>query len=112
MRHLKKYEAFMIDIDVNVRKIDDSEECTGEEVCTCVTCNDVDFDRVIDVNKEITNGMSTSCITPPHLNGISPKKTKCCDSCNCEENCNCGCDDCVAIKEDPTTILTPGTFNQ
>jgi hypothetical protein len=27
-------------------------------------------------------------------------------------NCNCGCDDCVAIKEDPTTILTPGTFNQ
>jgi hypothetical protein len=36
MRHLKKYEAFMIDIDVNVRKIEDSEECTGEEGCTCV----------------------------------------------------------------------------
>jgi hypothetical protein len=58
--------------------------------------------------------MSTSCITPPHLNGISPKKKH-----NVvivvivkKKNCNCGCDDCVAIKEDPTTILTPGTFNQ
>jgi hypothetical protein len=55
--------------------------------------------------------MSTS-ITPPHLNGIHQKKAQCCDSCNCKKNCNCGCDDCVAIKEDPTTILTPGTFNQ
>jgi hypothetical protein len=62
MRHLKKYEAFMIDIDVNVRKIEDSEECTGEEGCTCV-CNDKDCDRAIDLNKEVTNGMSTSCIT-------------------------------------------------
>jgi hypothetical protein len=106
MRHLKKYEAFMIDIDVNVRKIDDSEECTGEEGCSCVACNDEDCDRVIDLNKEVTNGIS------PNLNGISPKEAQCCDSCNCEENCNCGCDDCIAIKEDPTTILTPGTFNQ
>jgi hypothetical protein len=37
----------MIDIDVNVRKIEDSEECTGEEGCPCV-CNDEDCD-IIDL---------------------------------------------------------------
>jgi hypothetical protein len=42
----------MIDIDVNVRKIEDSEECTGEG-CTCVACNDKDCDRAIDLNKEV-----------------------------------------------------------
>jgi hypothetical protein len=57
----EKYEAFMIDIDVNVRKIEDSEECT-EEGCTCVACNDKDCDRAIDLNKEVTNGMSTSVL--------------------------------------------------
>jgi hypothetical protein len=41
----------MIDIDVNVRKIEDSEECTGEEGCPCVACNDEDCDRVIDLSK-------------------------------------------------------------
>jgi hypothetical protein len=43
----------MIDIDVNVRKIEDSEECTGEEGCTCVACNDKDCDRAIDLNKKL-----------------------------------------------------------
>jgi hypothetical protein len=44
----------MIDIDVNVRKIEDSEECTGEEGCICVIMQDCD--RAIDLNKEVTNG--------------------------------------------------------
>jgi hypothetical protein len=70
----EKYEAFMIDIDVNVRKIEDSEECT-EEGCTCVACNDKDCDRAIDLNKRSYKWNVNVSITPPHLNGISPKST-------------------------------------
>jgi hypothetical protein len=47
----------MIDIDVNVRKIEDSEECTGEEGCPCVACNDEDCDRVIDLSKSFNENM-------------------------------------------------------
>jgi hypothetical protein len=51
----------MIDIDVNVRKIEDSEECTGEEGCPCVACNDEDCDRVIDLSKSFNeNTLSRS----------------------------------------------------
>jgi hypothetical protein len=103
MKHLKKYEAFMIDIDVNVRKVEDGEECpcTGEEGCPCDNCNGEDCDAIIDLGQVEVNGEQ----------GLTPQQL-CCDNCNGEENCNCGCDNCSACKEEPTTILTPGTFNQ